>query len=76
MRQWDRGGGFSARGPVQVHGNDRAGREMIFRYYARLPRIHPPRTPSQGSDDPGSVDLDDDFNQDHFDHEFNQTVSL
>jgi len=35
MRQWDHGGGFSVHGAVRVHGNDRAGRERLFRYCAR-----------------------------------------
>ena len=35
MREWRHGGGFSAHGAVWVHGNDRAGRERLFRYCAR-----------------------------------------
>jgi hypothetical protein len=35
MREWDHGGGFSVHGAVWVHGNDRAGRERLFRYCAR-----------------------------------------
>jgi len=35
MRQWGHGGGFSVHGAVRVHGNDRAGRERLFRYCAR-----------------------------------------
>ncbi len=35
MRQWGHEGGFSTHGSVRVHGNDRAGRERLFRYCAR-----------------------------------------
>ncbi len=35
MREWGHGGGFSVHGAVWVHGNDRAGRERLFRYCAR-----------------------------------------
>jgi hypothetical protein len=35
MREWGHGGGFSVHGAVRVHGNDRAGRERLFRYCAR-----------------------------------------
>jgi hypothetical protein len=34
MRHWDHDGGFSTHGSVRVHGNDRAGRERLFRYCA------------------------------------------
>jgi len=38
------------------------------------PRVHPPRAPPEHNDEPRGVD-DEDFTQDHFDHEFDQTVS-
>ncbi len=39
------------------------------------PRIHPPRAPPHGSDDLRGVDLEELLNQDHFEYEFDQTVS-
>jgi hypothetical protein len=38
------------------------------------PRIHPPRAPPEASDDPRTVDQED-FTQDHFEYEFDQTIS-
>jgi len=38
------------------------------------PRAHPPRAPPAGSDEPRGVD-DEDFTQDHFEYEFDQTVT-
>jgi hypothetical protein len=38
------------------------------------PPVHPPRASPEHSDEPRSVDHED-FTQDHFDHEFDQTVS-
>ena len=37
------------------------------------PRIPPPRAPPQGRDDRRSVDLVEEFTQEHFDYEFDQT---
>jgi len=39
------------------------------------PRIHPPRAPPEDSDDPRGVDREEDFTQDHFAYEFDQTIS-
>jgi hypothetical protein len=41
----------------------------------KAPRTHPPRAPPEGSDDPRTVDHEEDFTQDHFEDEFDQTVS-
>jgi hypothetical protein len=39
------------------------------------PRIHPPRGPPQCSEVDRTADLEELFNQDHFEYEFDQTVS-
>jgi hypothetical protein len=39
------------------------------------PCIHPPRASPQPSDDHRTADLEEHFTQDHFDYEFDQTVS-
>jgi len=43
MGQWAHGGGFSVDGSVRIEAADRAGRERLLRYCARLPaRARPP----------------------------------
>ena len=39
------------------------------------PRVHPPRAPPDGSDEPRGVDLEAELSQDHFEYEFDQTLT-